>query len=137
MQGAERRRLVRLASAINTKARRLGARGRISPEDLARIQLQQDQCEYCGVKLEIGQGSFDHRIAYDRGGQNILSNVTRCCFTCQREKFTKSVSEYDEYKTLTSKCVVCGKEFKPRWGEWKRGRARTCSHQCAAKLRWR
>lgn len=136
MQGKEQRRLIRLAGAINTKARRIGARGQISAADLARIQLAQRKCEYCGVELEVGQGTFDHRIAYERGGHNEPSNITRCCVKCNRSKFTKSAAEYAEFQTLESECAVCGNRFKPRWGEWQRGKARTCSHRCAARLRW-
>lgn len=136
MQGKEQRRLIRLAGAINTKARRIGARGTISAEDLGRIQLAQRACEYCGVELEIGQGTFDHRIAYERGGHNVPSNITRCCVSCNRRKFTKSAAEYAEFQVLEVECEVDGVRFKPRWGEWQRGKARTCSHRCAARLRW-
>lgn len=136
MQGKEQRRLVRLANAINTKAKKVGARGSITAADLARIQLNQRSCEYCGVDLEIGQGTFDHRIAYERGGHNVPSNITRCCITCNRSKFTKTVEEYEQFKQLEVECVVDGVKFKPRWGEWQRGKARTCSHRCAARLRW-
>ena len=136
MQGKEHRRLIRLAGAINAKARRIGARGVISAEDLAVIQMRQHSCEYCGIELEVGQGTFDHRTAYERGGHNVPSNITRCCVKCNRSKFTKSAAEYAAYQELEVECVVDGVRFKPRWGEYQRGKARTCSHRCAARLRW-
>jgi 5-methylcytosine-specific restriction endonuclease McrA len=136
MQSREHRRLIRLAGAMNQKAARLGARGRVTAADLAMLQLRVRQCEYCGTDLEIGQGSFEHRLPYDRGGQNLPSNLTRCCLTCNRRKFVKTPEEYAQYKQLMVKCVVCSREYKPRWAEWQRGRARTCSHKCAGSLRW-
>jgi hypothetical protein len=135
-QTKEQRRLIRLAASMNKKARRLGAPGLLTAEDLARITLKQSTCKYCRVRLEVGQGSFDHIIAFDRGGANAFHNVTRCCFACQRSKFTKSEAEYAKHRTLTVTCPVDGTVFKPRWAEWINGRARVCSRRCAAKSRW-
>jgi hypothetical protein len=135
-QTKEQRRLIRLAASMNKKARRLGAPGLLTAEDLARIALKSKTCRYCGVRLEIGQGSFDHIIAFDRGGANAFHNVTRCCFACQRSKFTKTEAEYAKHRSLIVSCSVCGTEFKPRWGEWINGRARVCSRRCAARSRW-
>lgn len=136
-QGAERRRLIRLAYAINSKAGRVGASGRVTAEDLGRILLANPMCEYCGVTLEPGHGSFDHRIPFDSGGQNVPSNITRCCVRCQRSKFTMPYKEWLVFMNLTLPCAVCGKQFRPRHTEWKSGRAKTCSHRCAATYRWR
>lgn len=136
VQSKEQRRLIRLAASMNKKARRLGAPGLLTAEDLARISIKQKTCRYCAIRLEIGQGSFDHIIAFDRGGANAFHNVTRCCFDCQRSKFTKTEAEYAKHRSLTVTCHVCGTEFKPRWGEWINGRARVCSRRCAARSRW-
>ena len=136
MQSKEQRRLIRLAGAINQKARRIGAHGLISAEDLAMVILRQPTCAYCGTELELGQGSFDHQLPYERGGQNMPSNITRVCWKCQRSKFTMTPTEWIAFQQVMVRCKVCNKEFKPRHGEWARGKATTCSHRCAARLRW-
>jgi 5-methylcytosine-specific restriction endonuclease McrA len=133
MQTREQRRLIRIASAMNTKARRLGAYGVISAAELAS---KPPACFYCGVTLEPGQGTFDHRLAWARGGNNTSVNIVRCCLSCNRRKFDKTPGEFEEHKTLVSTCIVCGQMFQPRWAEWQAGRARTCSRSCAAKKRW-
>ena len=51
-QTAEQRRLIRLAGAMNAKARRLGVVGTISAIELA---VKPKHCFYCGVSLEDGQ----------------------------------------------------------------------------------
>jgi len=133
VQTSEQRRLVRIASAMNTKARKLGTYGVVSSVELA---MKPSECAYCGVTLEPGQGTFDHRLAFARGGHNVSANVVRCCITCNREKFDKTPSEFKEHQVLVSICTVCGNQFQPRWAEWQAGRARTCSRSCAAKSRW-
>lgn len=136
VQGREQRRLSRLAIAMNQKARQRGVKGLITAADLAYLEKHQGTCAYCRVKLEVGHGTFDHQIPFDRGGSNHFHNLKRCCTACQREKFTKTSQEYDEYRQLMATCLVCKKVYKPRWAEWRNGKARTCSHECAARLRW-
>ncbi len=133
MQTREQRRLIRIASAMNTKARRLGAYGVISAAELAS---KPPACFYCGVTLEPGQGTFDHRLAWARGGSNTSVNIVRCCLSCNRRKFDKTPKEYEEHGKLWMKCRVCGTVFKPRWAEFVNGRARLCSRSCAARSRW-
>lgn len=135
-QSREERRLRRLALSANDKARRLGARGTITAEDLAQLELNEKNCRYCGIELKIGQGSFDHMLAYARGGTNTPQNLARCCLTCQREKFTMTEDEWMAFRLLTVTCKVCKKEWHPRHSEWKIGKAQTCSHACAARWRW-
>lgn len=132
-QTKEQRRLIRLAGAMNAKARRLGVVGTISAVELA---VKPKSCFYCGVTLEDGQGTFDHVIPWDRKGTNVSENIVRCCLSCNRRKFTKTPSEFQAHKELTSTCIVCGQTFHPRWAEWMAGRARTCSRSCAGKRRW-
>jgi 5-methylcytosine-specific restriction endonuclease McrA len=135
-QGAEQRRLTRLAIRMNRRAAKSGVRGTVVAEDLARIVASSDFCHYCGVGLERGRGSFDHAIALDRGGLNVPSNIVRACYTCNRTKFDKTPEEMAAYATLRVNCRVCGKEYHPRYAEWINGRARTCSRSCAAKSRF-
>lgn len=135
-QSKEQRRLERLAHGINRKARAVGAVGTIFAADLARIELDHKTCRYCGVGLEIGQGSFDHIISFDKGGANKFHNIARCCMSCQRSKFTKSEQEFAEYSVLELVCPIDGKRFRPRHGDWRKGLGRYCSRSCSAKARW-
>lgn len=135
-QSPEQRRLIRVAAAMNAKARRLGRPGRIDWTDLHRLEAGGRPCFYCGIFLEEGHGTFDHAQALDAGGPNNPMNVVRCCTTCNRRKFTKTPAEYAAHQELEVACVVCGKVYKPRWAEYQNGRARTCSHACAARKRW-
>lgn len=139
-QTAEQRRLVRLAAAYNAKARRLGVRGQVTAEELYWLesQLWGAQCLYCDIQLEMGQGTFDHFVALDRGGSNTIDNIVRCCLTCNREKFTKTPEQLAEHRSRVVTCARpgCGKQYRPRWAEWEAGRARVCSRRCAALLRW-
>jgi hypothetical protein len=130
------RRLIRLAHAINKKAERVGARGRVSAETLLLIALDYPQCPYCGVDIDPMHGSFDHKVPFHRGGSNERSNILFCCMTCQRSKFTKSVSEHEEFLHFTVTCPVDGTVFKPRYADWKRGLGRYCSRNCSASSRW-
>jgi hypothetical protein len=75
--------------------------------------------------------SFDHMMAFAKGGQNVRENLAASCMTCQRGKFTKSPEEWDRARALVVQCEVCKKEFKPRWADWVRGLGRTCSRKCS------
>lgn len=113
--------------------------GEITTADLAYVALRSHACHYCGIGLEIGQGSFDHSVPLDRGGPNHTANIVRCCYTCNREKFTKTPEELEKYHGVTVICALpgCGVKFKPRYAEWANGRARYHSRSCAAKSRFR
>lgn len=134
-QTTEFRRLVRLSGSINRKARLAGVRGTIDAPTLLMLQAAQTACAYCGISLEPGQGTFDHVVPFDRGGSNTLMNLTRCCLTCNREKFTKSPEELIEHRRLVLTCPVCQRSYRPRWGEYKAGRGRVCSRRCSALKR--
>lgn len=130
-QSPIQRRLVRLAGSINQKARRLGDPERIRAEDLGRKLADTPQCVYCGIDLDSLSASFDHQIPFDRGGTNSPSNLVACCLSCQRHKFTKLPGEFAAYQNLRVNCLVCGRDFKPRWADYRRGYGRTCSRACA------
>lgn len=136
MQTPLQRKYQRLASAINRKAEKLGALGRVSSIDLAIIARDHPRCAYCQVGLEPGQGSFDHVVPFNRGGRNEPENIVRCCFTCNRRKFTKTPDEHAEYLSTTVVCPVDGVEFRPRWSQLRAGYGRFCSRRCAASSRW-
>ena len=127
-----KRRLQRIASSFNAKARKHHVQGVVTWEMLAD---KGSACHYCGISLDLEHGTWDHYVAFDTGGDNWITNIVRCCVGCQRAKFTKSEAEYLEHMNMIVSCLVCDKQYKPRWAEWKRGFARTCSHECAGKLR--
>lgn len=137
-QTTEQRRLVRIAAAYNSKARRLGVRGRVSAEELWAIELLHSGCIYCGITLEFGQGTFDHVRPLDQGGANISGNIVRCCVTCNRKKFVKTPEQLAEHELRVVMCARpgCGNTYQPRWAEWEAGRARLCSRRCSALMRW-
>lgn len=131
----QRRRLVRMAGAMNKRARSARVYGEVSWTDLAALG---DRCTYCGIDLEPMHGSYDHVIAIDRGGPNIAGNIVRCCMTCQRAKHTKTVEEFRVAQSVEVVCALpgCGRRWRPRYGEYRRGMARYCSLSHAAKSRW-
>ena len=127
------RRLSRIASGFNSKARRLGRRGVVTWKNLYDLG---DYCFYCGIGMDKMEGSYDHVLAFNEGGANEPSNIVRCCVSCQRRKFTKTPEEYAEHQQMRVTCPVCEKVFMPRYAEAKRGMAKYCSRSCAAKSRW-
>lgn len=135
-QSPLQRRLIRLAPAINRKAARLGAQGRVSAESLYLVIKAHPKCPYCGQLNDPMHGTFDHVVPFDRGGTNLRGNIVFCHLSCNRHKFTKSVAEHTQYEALTVTCPVDGKEFRPRWADWNRGLGRFCSRSCSAASRW-
>jgi ribosomal protein L24E len=133
VQHPEERRLNRLAASYNKKGAKYGVPGTVTAVSLAR---KPKMCHYCGIDIEVGQGTFDHVIPFYNGGTNEYDNIVRSCLTCNRRKFTKSPAEFAQHKDLVVNCSVCGKQYQPRWGEWINGRARVCSRVCSGKKRW-
>ncbi len=138
-----KRRLQRIAASFNSKARKYHARGVVSWEMLANVgRLDHSnvisQCAYCGTELRLEDGTWDHVVPFDKGGQNTIDNIWRCCTFCQRRKFTKSPAEYAQHQALVVVCALpgCTKSFKPRWAEYQRGMARYCSHAHAGAASW-
>lgn len=132
------RRLGRIASGFNSRARKAHALGVVNWQTLVVVHTRGGgKCHYCSTWLELEFGTWDHVIALSEGGRNDIDNIVRCCQSCQRRKFTKSSAEYDEHRALTVTCPIDAVVFHPRWAEWKAGRARYCSHRCAGAARWR
>lgn len=129
------RRLQRVAGGFNAKARRHHVKGVITP---AMLIAKGDTCAYCGIALGLPDGTWDHVIAFDRGGSNVPENIVRCCMTCQRTKFTKTPAEFAEHREMLVTCALpgCSNTWQPRYAEQKRGMARYCSRSHAAKSRW-
>jgi 5-methylcytosine-specific restriction endonuclease McrA len=120
---------------MNSKARRLGARGHMTPELLFTLG---STCHYCSVEVSYGHGSYDHVKAFDRGGSNTIDNIVRVCTRDQRRKFTKSEDEFAAHRDLVVTCALpgCSNTFHPRFAERERGMAKFCSRSHAAKAGW-
>jgi HNH endonuclease len=68
------------------KARKKGAEGSHSADDIAAIRLRQkDRCAYCRKPLK-GKGEVDHIEPLARGGSNWPSNLQLLCIPCNRHK---------------------------------------------------
>lgn len=118
---------------MNKKALRFGVPGRVTAGELAQIILESEGlCNYCGDALPDMEGTFDHVVPYANGGVNLPHNIVRACMSCNRTKSTKTPEELAIYAALRVKCA-CGKIFRPRWADWKRGYGRTCSRVCAGR----
>jgi hypothetical protein len=121
---------------MNSKARRLGARGRVTAELLYLVIRDYPRCPYCGIEIDPDHGQFDHMVPFDKGGSNTRDNIVFSCLSCNRSKFTKSVSEHQEFLNFTVVCPIDGTVFKPRYSDWARGLGRYCSRSCSAASRW-
>ena len=132
-----KRRLGRIASGFNSRARKHHSLGVVSWETLILVDRRYGGlCVYCGTELPLSGGTWDHQIALSEGGRNDVRNIVRCCVDCQRRKFTKTPEQYAQHQELTVTCPIDGVVFHPRWAEWLNGRARYCSHRCAGAARW-
>lgn len=72
--------------------------GHTSDMDKVRIRLEQkDKCFYCSVDLN-NQGELDHKTPVSRGGDNWPTNMVLSCRTCNRDKHSKTVKEFREWR---------------------------------------
>lgn len=135
MAGNARRRLQRIAGSFNSKARRLGVPGVITAEQLA---VMPGRCAYCSTGLSLMDGTWDHVVPFDRGGDNTINNIVRSCLSCNRRKFTKTPDMFAAHQEMLVTCALpgCTKTWQPRYAEKLRGMARYCSRSHAAKSRW-
>jgi len=56
-------------------------------------QKQHDKCRYCGDDLK-GGGERDHIVPLSRGGTNWIANMAWACLICNRDKGSKTASEF-------------------------------------------
>jgi len=73
----------------NKRAKRRGAEGKHSAEDIARIWNEQEGlCAICGMPLD-GTEHVDHIIPLSRGGSNWPDNIQLLCPPCNMTKGAK------------------------------------------------
>lgn len=82
----------KLISNENRRARKAGALGRITIEDITKLYNEQNgKCFYCGIMNKLTQ---DHKIPLSRGGSNQLDNIVLACQSCNSKKHTKTTEEF-------------------------------------------
>jgi 5-methylcytosine-specific restriction endonuclease McrA len=71
------------------RARKAGAEGRFTAEDVKRIRCaQKDKCAVCRIGLK-GRGHRDHIISLAAGGSNWPTNIQLLCGSCNHCKGAK------------------------------------------------
>lgn len=58
---------------------------------------QHDRCAYCGDLLN-GGGELDHKTPLLNGGTNFITNMAWACRTCNKDKGSKSASEFYSWR---------------------------------------
>jgi 5-methylcytosine-specific restriction endonuclease McrA len=83
------------AAAINQRARAMGAKGRITVEELrTRILESGGKCEWCGASLVGADFHIDHLLSLSQHGQNTPDNLVIACPSCNRRKAEKHPSTF-------------------------------------------
>jgi len=84
--------------ASKYKEQKEAAGGYCSETDARKIRFtQNDLCAYCGEKLNRG-GELDHKVPVSRGGNNWPDNMAWACITCNRDKHSKTVEEFMQWR---------------------------------------
>ncbi len=89
-------------SDSNNRARRQGAEGRHTTQDIERIRkMQKDQCAHpwCRKKLH-GKGHRDHIIPLAKGGTNFPRNIQLLCNSCNLHKHAKDPIDFAQENGL-------------------------------------
>lgn len=84
----------RRAEHLNTRARRAGVEGVVTPKAQAALfAAQRGLCHYCGATLGE-RNQIDHKQPVTRGGTNWVDNLAYTCVTCNHSKCNKTEAEY-------------------------------------------
>lgn len=66
----------------------------------ARIEFQNSLCFWCFRSLideaKLFSGTKDHLVPLSRGGSDYIENIVAACFACNRDKGSRTGSEYRE-----------------------------------------
>lgn len=86
-----------LAQMRERRARRHGAGGWHTAEDVQRLYDEQGgRCFYCGKELD-GEYDLDHKTPLSRGGTDWPENLCCACELCSYRKQKKTAEEFREY----------------------------------------
>lgn len=94
------------AYRVAYKARKKGAPGAFTADDVARLEAAQDRrCHWCQRPL-IGTYHLDHFIPLARGGTNRAENIVLSCATCNTSRKAKMPGEFRRYMRVTGRSAV-------------------------------
>jgi 5-methylcytosine-specific restriction enzyme A len=60
-------------------------------------QVAKGVCHYCGDRFSAKELTMDHIVPVSKGGKTTKGNVVPCCKTCNTEKKSKLLMEWDKY----------------------------------------
>ena len=87
--------LEQYAAALNSRAGRAGAKGRLSADGLRdRILESGGRCEWCAVSLVNANFELDHVLSLKQGGANAAANLVVACPDCNRRKGQKHPARF-------------------------------------------
>ena len=82
----------------NYKKRKSEAQGNYTSTEAKLLRAKQnDCCAYCGEVLN-GGGELDHKTSLLKGGSNYIANLVWACRTCNRDKGSKSASDFYSWR---------------------------------------
>ena len=87
--------LEQYAAALNARAGRAGASGRLCAAGLRdRILESGGRCEWCAVSLVNAEFELDHVLSLKQGGANAAGNLVVSCPDCNRRKGRKHPARF-------------------------------------------
>ena len=87
--------LAQYAAALNSRAGRAGASGRLCAAGLRdRILESRGRCEWCDVSLVQAEFELDHVLSLKLGGANAAANLVVSCPDCNRRKGRKHPARF-------------------------------------------
>lgn len=63
------------------------------PVKFSRINIygrDKYRCQYCGTKVTLSDGTYDHVVPRARGGKTVWKNIVTCCYSCNSRKGSKT-----------------------------------------------
>jgi 5-methylcytosine-specific restriction protein A len=54
-------------------------------------------CHYCGLRFPLKELTMDHIVPISKGGKTTKGNVVVCCKTCNSQKKSTLLMEWDKY----------------------------------------
>ena len=63
-----------------------------------RQKLARGICHYCGGRFPPEELTMDHVVPLVRGGRSSKNNLVPCCKTCNNEKQSRLLQEWEGYQ---------------------------------------